>query len=68
MKDGSKSKMESGSKDLCGDSTGKKNTEKKQRRYVYRSTKKFESNALKWKNRRKGMRARRLQMGCNIIE
>ena len=29
MKDGSKSKMESGSKDLCGDSTGKKNTEKK---------------------------------------
>ena len=28
MKDGSKSKMESGSKDLCGDSTGKKNNAK----------------------------------------
>ena len=27
MKDGSKSKMESGSKDLCGDSTGKENNE-----------------------------------------
>ena len=42
-KDGSKSKMASGSKDLCGDSTGKKIHEsektKKQRRYVYRSTK-----------------------------
>ena len=34
--------MESGSKDMCGDSTGKKNNEKtkKQRRYVYRTTKK----------------------------
>ena len=28
MKDGSKSKMASGSKDLCGDSTRKKNDEK----------------------------------------
>ena len=27
MKDGSKSKMASGSKDVCGDSTGKKNNE-----------------------------------------
>ena len=27
MKDGSKSKIASGSKDMCGDSTGKKNSE-----------------------------------------
>ena len=40
----------------------------KKRCYVYRTTKKYEINALKWKNRRNGMRARRLQMGCNIIE
>ena len=40
MKDGCKSKMESGSKDLCCDSTGKKNNEKeKQRRYLYHATK-----------------------------
>ena len=38
MKDGSKSTMESGCKDLCGDSTGKK-TKKKQRCHVFRATK-----------------------------
>ena len=42
IKDGSKSKMESGCKDLCGDSTGKK-TRKKQRCHVYRTTKNMRS-------------------------
>ena len=45
MKDGSKSKMVSGSKDMCGDSTGKKNYEKnsKQISYVYGATKNMTS-------------------------
>ena len=34
MMDGSKSKMESGSKDMCGDSAGKKNNEKSQNKDV----------------------------------
>ena len=41
---------------------------KKQRSYINCTTTKHEVNALKWKNRRNGKRARRLQMGRNFIE
>ena len=48
MKDGSESKMESGSKDLCSDSTGKKHNEKQITKISRLSYyKKYEINALK---------------------
>ena len=60
MKDGSKSKMASGSKDMCGDSTGKKNNESektKNKDVTFIVLQKHEINALKRKNRRNGMSA-----------
>ena len=44
-----KSKMMSGSKDLCGVTERKRNNEKptNKKSYVYRATKEFEINALK---------------------
>ena len=50
MKDGSRSKMINGSKDSCGDTTGKKNQEngkiKKQRDHFHRVTKKHDQYTL----------------------
>ena len=68
MKHGDMNRMVSGSKDLFVHSTGKNDDTKKQGSYVHYTAEKYEVNALQWKNRRNGMRARRLQMGRNSHE
>ena len=72
MKNDRRSKMTSGSKDLCGNTAEKKKPRKlkskKQRHHFHRVAKKHEIHTLKWKNRGNDMQARRLQVACNINE
>ena len=55
---------------ICAPILQETKTKKKQNSKMSRLSfyKKIEINAFKWKNRRNGRRARRLQMGCNMIE